>query len=145
MRKYKRDYARIRSHKTKYNFIGPERTRVRLLLKSVNVIEACDALTMNENMRSYIWRGTNCFGDNTSFGECHAREIKYKIIRKIFNSFVGKSFDALMTYIASNFFGWDRSTVARFLYYEFGTDNYRFGHYVESTYSIVDGIIVKNK
>lgn len=102
----KKDFRR-RQSRLDFNFNGPNRTQTRNAVANNDF----EKLPMYESMLSYTHRGQNCFGDNLRRGGYASREIKSSVVRRIVESFVGKQYADLQTYIARNFVGRDRNNV----------------------------------
>lgn len=99
-------------------------------------------LPSKESMRKAIWRGNNCWGDNTSFGDYNSGEHKYKLLQKLLDNYIGESFDEYYSKMCKRFKGYDRVRFDRFLFWAF-KNRYMFGgNYTE--YEVIDGLIVKN-
>jgi len=100
-----------------------------------------DELPSKESMRKAIWRGNNCFGDLTSFGDFNSRDFKYSLLTKLLDKHVGKSYDEYYSKMCKKFRGYDRHRFEIFLFWEFN-NRYFFGRDY-TRYTVVNGLIVK--
>lgn len=99
-------------------------------------------LPSKESMRKAIWRGPNCWGDLTSFGEYNSRSHRYEILERMLDKYIGKSFDEYYSVMCRKFKGYDRVRFEWFVDRNFKTAHgYRFS-YVK--YEVVNGLIMKN-
>ena len=99
-------------------------------------------LPSKESMRKAIWRGQNCHGDNTSFGEYNSGTYDERILEKILDKHIGKSFDEYYSKMCKKFKGIDRYRFEQFLFWRFETC-FIFGREY-TDYVVIDGLIVKN-
>jgi hypothetical protein len=133
----KKKYSRY-STAVGFNFHGPDRAYTKTAMANGDY----ELLPTAESMRKAIWRGNNCFGDNTSFGYYCSGRIKSEMMEKLLRSSVGKSFSDWYSKYTFGMTGIDRYELDRFLHYK--TDGYMFCRHTPE-YSIVEDIIIKNK
>lgn len=119
------------------NFHGKDRA----LTKRKIAEEEYEDLPERESIRRAIFRGPNCFGDNTSFGYYCSGRPKYKYFERLAENYVGKTFSEYYSAMCKIFKGVDRSELDNFVKWNF-TPRFRFGMFV-GTYLIEDDVIYK--
>ena len=126
------------STRTDMRYHKNDRAKNKILVKKWDYCK----LPSKESMRQVIWRGHNAFGDNTSFGYYCSGSHNERVLDKILDSYVDKSFDEYYSKMCKMFKGYDRYNFDEFIYWRFRN---RYWFRRESTeYSVVDGLIVKN-
>ena len=131
----KKDLRRYRGSRNRTNYHKVDRQR--------NKIKDTDALPVTERMRGPIWRGQNCHGDETSFGNWYSGNIDDMILHRIVRRFNGRLYNKLTEWVAENMAGKDRAVMEDFLVHEFH-DHARFGvRGMEIEYEITDAGLVK--
>jgi hypothetical protein len=120
-----------------HNFHGKDRSVARAHMDNGNY----DILPKRESMRMAIWRGPNCWGDNTSFGYCMSGEPTDRYLEKLLNRHIGKSFNEYYSKMCKKFQGKDRCALERFVYWKFKRLKiYGINYY---DYAVIDGLIVR--
>jgi hypothetical protein len=100
-------------------------------------------LPVRESIRASIWRGKNCFGDNTSFGEYNSGEVRQSVLERMLQSGIGENYDSWYSRCCSKFQGRDRIAFDLFVDYAFRKDGFRFGMHLKPDYVVVEGKIRK--